>query len=43
MVPIKKSRFTEEQIFFALKQGEPGASVPDVCYKLGISYATFCI
>lgn len=34
---MKKSRFTEEQIVFALKQAELGTSVPDVCRKLGIS------
>ncbi|VUS49376.1 hypothetical protein SB6407_01970 [Klebsiella pasteurii] len=33
---MKKSRFTEEQIVFALKQAELGTSVPDVCRKLGI-------
>ena len=38
---MKKSRFTEEQIVFALKQAELGMSVPDVCRKLGISDATF--
>jgi putative transposase len=38
---MKKSRFTEEQIVFALKQAELGTSVPDVCRKLGISDATF--
>ena len=36
-----KSRFTEEQIVFALKQAELGTYVPDVCRKLGISDATF--
>lgn len=38
---MKKSRFTEEQIVFALKQAELGTSVPDACRKLGISNATF--
>lgn len=40
---MKKSRFTEEPIVFALKQAELGTSVPDVCRKLGISDATFYI
>ncbi|CAO95437.1 Putative transposase [Erwinia tasmaniensis Et1/99] len=38
---MKKSRFTEEQNVFAPKQAGQGASVPDVCRKLGISDATF--
>ncbi len=38
---MKKSRFTEEQIVFALKQAELGTPVPEVCCKLGISDATF--
>jgi putative transposase len=41
VVPMKKSRFAEEQIVFALKQAELGTSVPDVCRKLGISDANF--
>lgn len=38
---MKTSRFTEEQIVFALKQAELGTSMPAVCRKLGISDATF--
>ncbi len=38
---MKKSRFTEEQIVFALKQAELGTPVPEICRKLGISDATF--
>jgi putative transposase len=37
----KKSRFTEEQIAFALKQAETGTRVAEVCRKMGISEATF--
>ncbi len=38
---MKRSRFTEEQIAFALKQQEVGTPVDEVCRKLGISDATF--
>ncbi len=38
---MKKSRFTEEQIAFALKQAELGTKVEEVCRKLGISDARF--
>ena len=38
---MRKSKFTEEQIAFALKQAELGASVDEVCRKLGICDATF--
>ncbi|HEX7816883.1 transposase, partial [Dyella sp.] len=34
---MKKSKFTEEQIAFALKQAEMGTLVEDVCRKMGIS------
>ena len=38
---MKKSRFTEIQIVFALKQSETGVKVEEVCRKMGISEATF--
>ncbi|GAB7535703.1 hypothetical protein BGC_25180 [Burkholderia sp. 3C] len=38
---MKKSRYTEEQIAFALKQAELGTTVTEVCRKMGISEATF--
>lgn len=38
---MKKSKYTEEQIAFALKQAELGTSVEEVCRKMGISDATF--
>ena len=38
---MKKSKFTEEQIAFALKQSETGTRVEEVCRKMGISQATF--
>ncbi|MBS0494527.1 MAG: transposase [Proteobacteria bacterium] len=34
---MKKSKFAEEQIAFALKQAEQGTRVEEVCRKLGIS------
>jgi len=39
---MKKSRFTEEQIAFALRQAETGTRAAEVCRKMGISEATFC-
>lgn len=38
---MKKSKFTESQIAFALKQAESGVKVDEVCRKMGISQATF--
>ena len=38
---MKKSRVTEQQIAFALRQAEGGSSVRDVCRKMGISEQTF--
>jgi hypothetical protein len=34
---VKKSRLTEEQIAFALKQAETGAPVAEVIRRMGIS------
>jgi putative transposase len=38
---MKKSKFTEQQIAFALQQQEGGTSVAEVCRKMGIAEATF--
>lgn len=40
---MKKSKFTEQQILFALKQAEAGQVVGDVCRQMGISEATFYV
>lgn len=40
---MKKSKFTEEQICFALKQAEMGTKTAEVCRKMGISEATFYV
>ena len=38
---MKKSKFTEEQIAFALKQADTGTKVTEICRQLGISAPTF--
>ena len=38
---MKKSKFSEEQIAYALRQAESGTAIGDVCRQLGISEATF--
>ncbi len=38
---MKRSKFTESQIVFALRQAEGGVKVDEVCRKMGISEATF--
>jgi len=38
---VKRSRFTGEQIAFALKQAELDTRVDEICRKIGISDATF--
>ena len=38
---MKRSKFTEAQIVFALCQADNGVKIEEVCRKLGISEATF--
>ena len=40
---MKRSRFSDEQIAYALRQPEAGTAVADVCRQLGISEATFYV
>ena len=38
---MKKKRFTDEQIAYALRQAEAGTKVTELCRKLGVSQQTF--
>lgn len=38
---MKKTKYTEEQIAFALKQAETGTPVQEVTRKMGVSEQTF--
>ena len=38
---MRRSRFTEEQIAYALRQAEHGTSVTELCRKMGVSQQTF--
>ncbi|RJR50708.1 MAG: hypothetical protein C4576_04910 [Desulfobacteraceae bacterium] len=38
---MKRSKFSEEQVAFALRQVKAGSPVGDVCRQLGVSEATF--
>jgi putative transposase len=38
---MKKSRFTEQQIAFALRQSESGVSIEEITRKMGVTEATF--
>ncbi len=37
---MKRTKFSEAQIAFVLKQAEDGTSVGEVCRKAGVSEAT---
>ncbi len=38
---MRKSRFTEEQIAYAMRQVEQGTPVAELCRKMGVSEQTF--
>lgn len=38
---MKRSKFTDAQIAFVLRQAEEGAPIAEVCRKAGIAEATF--
>jgi putative transposase len=38
---MKRSKYSESQIVFAIKQAETGTRVSEVCRKMGVSEATF--
>ena len=38
---MKKSKFTDQQVAYALRQAEGGTPVLEVCRKLGITEQTF--
>lgn len=38
---MRKSRFSEEQIAYALRQVESGVPATEVCRKMGVSEQTF--
>ncbi len=40
---MKKSRFSEQQIAFILRQADEGTSVEEVCRKAGVSVQTYYI
>ena len=41
MRTMKRSRYSDEQIGYALRQADTGTAVADVCRQLGISDVTF--
>jgi putative transposase len=38
---MKSSRYSPEQVAFAMRQAESGTLVPEVCRKMGIAEQTF--
>ena len=38
---MKRKRFSEEQIAFALRQADSGTTIEEICRKMGISELTF--
>ena len=38
---MKRSKFPEKQIVYALRQAESGTSLSDLCQQLGIAEQTF--
>ena len=38
---MKRSKFSEEQIVYAIRQAESGIPVGDLCRQFGMSDATF--
>ena len=38
---MKRKRFTDEQIAYALRQAEAGKAVPELCREMGVSEQTF--
>jgi putative transposase len=38
---MKRKRYSDEQIAFALRQAESGTAIEEICRKMGISEPTF--